>query len=132
MFAATLPLLSSQAPSRAAHYKVCADGGANRLHDEIPHSNGALVPDAIVGDLDSLRPELREKYRKLGVDAVDLSHDQDTTDLEKCVQLIQEERSKVGSADHDIIVACGVRLMVGSYAAGLLSHHFAADLCCHQ
>ncbi|KAJ5845214.1 hypothetical protein N7534_008883 [Penicillium rubens] len=52
--------------SRYASYIICADGGANRLFD-MPEDNDQL-PDSIVGDLDSIRPAVREHYEKLGVD----------------------------------------------------------------
>ena len=68
-----------RAPERvhAAHYKLCADGGANRLVDEVSGPQHLdLVPDAIVGDLDSLRPDVRQTFAGAGVHAVDLAHDQ--------------------------------------------------------
>lgn len=45
-------------------------------------------PDAINGDMDSIRSEVKEYYTNLGVKIVDASHDQDTTDLHKCVAYI--------------------------------------------
>jgi thiamine pyrophosphokinase len=51
---------------------------------------------APAGDLDSVRPEVRQFYVSQGVPVVDLSHDQDTTDLTKCVKytegLLGEQR----------------------------------------
>ena len=46
-------------------HTICADGGANRLYDCAPSSNdrSKYIPHAIVGDLDSLRPEVRQFYR---------------------------------------------------------------------
>eukprot|EP00958_Prasinococcus_capsulatus_P023592 scaffold3551_cov408-Prasinococcus_capsulatus_cf.AAC.19 len=55
--------------------RLCADGGANHLYDEICAIVGCreedaadvrrrYVPDIIKGDLDSLRPEVREFYQK--------------------------------------------------------------------
>lgn len=47
-------------------------------------------PDAINGDMDSIRSEVKEYYTNLGVKIVDASHDQDTTDLHKCVVYIRD------------------------------------------
>ena len=50
----------------AAQYIACADGGANRLYDEM---EGLVIPNAVIGDLDSLRPDVefflcaRENFR---------------------------------------------------------------------
>jgi len=69
----------------AAALRICADGGANRLYDQVPswrgvggpgaHADGAaadaaraaFLPDIIKGDLDSLRPQVREFYSRRGV-----------------------------------------------------------------
>ena len=53
-----------------------------------PHpddARAAHVPECIVGDLDSIRPEVLRFYVDAGARAVDLSHDQETTDLHKAV-----------------------------------------------
>lgn len=61
-------------------FTVCADGGANRLFRlDAPRAH---VPEAIVGDLDSLLPEVREHYESLGTLVV-RSPEQDRNDLEK-------------------------------------------------
>lgn len=57
---------------------VCADGGANRI--------GGRTPDAIVGDLDSLE-DIDDWRARLGDRLVGLT-EQDTTDLEKCLRVI--------------------------------------------
>lgn len=85
----------------AAAFFICADGGANRLHDELP----TMVPDQpadtvrkqylphlIKGDLDSIRPDVAEFYKQAGVPLVDLSHDQDSTDLQKCIHYIRDNK----------------------------------------
>ena len=43
--------------------RVCADGGANRLYDGRFDFVNGLIPTYIIGDLDSLRPEVEEHYR---------------------------------------------------------------------
>lgn len=59
-----------------ASYKICADGGANRLHDAMLNVGAGVgvggkegkdfrdlyLPDLIKGDLDSLRGEVRSWY----------------------------------------------------------------------
>ena len=42
-----------------ASYVACADGGANRLHDD---TNGHFFPNLIIGDLDSLRDDVQKHY----------------------------------------------------------------------
>jgi Thiamin pyrophosphokinase, catalytic domain len=45
-------------------FKICADGGANRLFDGLSSSQFPnYIPDAIKGDLDSLRSDVKEFYR---------------------------------------------------------------------
>lgn len=67
---------------RAATLRVCADGGANRLYDELPHMlpgrsadavRAQYLPTFIKGDLDSLRPDVAAFYRQHGVPIEDLS-----------------------------------------------------------
>ncbi|CAN6468915.1 unnamed protein product [Victoria cruziana] len=81
-----------------ASLRVCADGGANRVYDEMPKLlfqedpldvRSRYKPDAIKGDMDSIRPEVRKFYNDLGTEIVDESHDQDTTDLHKCVSYVR-------------------------------------------
>ncbi|RVW54603.1 Thiamine pyrophosphokinase 1 [Vitis vinifera] len=107
---------------RAAQLRLCADGGANRLYDEMPGllademetmsetvtKTNSLIgfrykPDAVKGDMDSVRTEVLEFYSNLdpalrevrdyyasGTKIVDESHDQDTTDLHKCIAFIRD------------------------------------------
>lgn len=82
----------------SATLRICADGGANRLYDEIPRMTPnedprvireRYMPHLITGDLDSLREDVKEFYCGLGVPLIDLSHDQDSTDLEKCIRFLR-------------------------------------------
>ena len=60
-----------------ADYRVAADGGANQLH------NQNLVPDAVVGDFDSLQPEVRKKLPNSKLFHV---KEQNTNDADKAVR----------------------------------------------
>ncbi|GBF93661.1 thiamin pyrophosphokinase [Raphidocelis subcapitata] len=94
-----LPVLTARLWQQAST-RMCADGGANRLHDQIPQlaaaaglsgaaaARDAFLPDVIKGDLDSVRPDVRDYYTSRGVPMVDLSADQDTTDLTKCLMYL--------------------------------------------
>jgi thiamine pyrophosphokinase len=82
-----------------AKLRLCADGGANRIYDELPlffPDEDALVirnrykPDVIKGDMDSIRRDVLEFYQTLGTKVIDESHDQDTTDLDKCILHIRD------------------------------------------
>ncbi|PIN11317.1 Thiamine pyrophosphokinase [Handroanthus impetiginosus] len=82
-----------------AQLHMCADGGANRLYDELPllfPDEDALAvrirykPDVIKGDMDSVRDDVLGFYKNLGTEVVNASDDQDTTDLHKCVAYIQD------------------------------------------
>ncbi|XP_028775915.1 thiamine pyrophosphokinase 1-like [Neltuma alba] len=96
-----------------AHTRVCADGGANRLYDEmpllLPHEDASYVrtryvPDAIKGDMDSIRSEVLDFYKVLGTKIMDESHDQDTTDLHKCVAHIRGCTSDMDKSSLRILV----------------------------
>lgn len=91
-----------------ATLRVCADGGANRLHDSFgivgDHGDGGdsvgnpsedrarFVPDVIVGDLDSLRPEVARYYEDRGSE-IKLRDDQDHCDFEKCLVEVESRLS---------------------------------------
>ncbi|GAB7358976.1 hypothetical protein MBLNU230_g5050t1 [Neophaeotheca triangularis] len=80
---------------------ICADGGANRLHDlltskfpQLPPSTALqkLLPHHIHGDLDSLKPTVRELYTNLNI-PVTQDHDQYSTDFGKAITLALHQRS---------------------------------------
>ena len=75
-----------------AAFRLCADGGANRLHDLLASQNRSIDsarPDLIHGDLDSVRDDVRATYESIGVE---VSHDPDqySTDFGKAVKRIVE------------------------------------------
>lgn len=91
--------LLSQLWSRAV-LRVCADGGANRLYDSfganLSGDRERYIPDMIVGDLDSLRPDVATFYEALGTE-VKRFPDQDLTDFEKCLIEIETRLSSTSS-----------------------------------
>ena len=80
---------------READMIVCCDGAAEKL------DRHGLVPDAIVGDLDSISDSLKEKYS----DRLFPDDDQDTNDLTKAVKWCLEK----GIAEVVIVGATGMR-----------------------
>ncbi|KAK4758642.1 hypothetical protein SAY87_019943 [Trapa incisa] len=96
-----------------ANLRLCADGGANRVFDEMPALfpdeeadviRNRYKPDVIKGDMDSIRSEVMDFYIKLGTKVVDESHDQDTTDLHKCVSFIRDFTSDLDKSRLCILV----------------------------
>jgi len=78
---------------------ICADGGANHADDM------GIVPDYIIGDMDSVKPELLTKFRQLGKEIIE-DTDQDKTDTELALELAQ----KLGSSEIQLLGALGLRL----------------------
>ncbi|KAL7443496.1 hypothetical protein ACHAXH_007711 [Discostella pseudostelligera] len=80
-------------------YRVCADGGANRLYeatvlptnqrDDDDDNNGDYLPDLITGDLDSLYPHVYEYYKSKGVEIIRVE-DQDFHDFDKSLMAIEK------------------------------------------
>ncbi|KAG2628042.1 thiamine pyrophosphokinase 3-like [Panicum virgatum] len=107
-----LPRFAPLLWSRAA-LRVCADGGANRVFDGMPELlpgqdagevRARYKPDVIKGDMDSVRPQVKEYYANLGTKIVDESHDQDTTDLHKCISFIAKNSTVADKSNLCILV----------------------------
>jgi len=69
-------------------------------------------PAVIVGDLDSIKDEVRQYYAQLGTEIKDLSHDQNTTDLQKCLTELEHRFSEQELADITIVVAGECRFLM--------------------
>jgi thiamine pyrophosphokinase len=70
-------------------YNVGADGGGNRVFDlNADASSPRLTLDTIIGDLDSLRPEVMEYWHNAGSEIIHDS-DQYSTDFTKAVKYLQ-------------------------------------------
>lgn len=80
---------------RNADFIVCCDGGAGSL------INAGLIPDAIVGDMDSLNDELKNRF----ADRIFIDDEQETNDLTKSVKWCSES----GYTDIVILGATGKR-----------------------
>ncbi|KAG9036213.1 hypothetical protein FRB95_009576 [Tulasnella sp. JGI-2019a] len=78
---------------QATSWHCFADGGANRAFDAVGSLRNDYIPDLIKGDLDSIKPSVREWYEGKGVDVIK-DGDQDSTDLMKCIDAVrQREKS---------------------------------------
>ena len=65
------------------------------------------IPDAVIGDLDSLDAEAESFYRKKGV-AIVRDPDQNSTDFTKCLKWLRQHASKAHDADGRLdVVALG-------------------------
>ncbi|GAA5945338.1 hypothetical protein JCM3775_002189 [Rhodotorula graminis] len=113
----------------SASVRFCADGGANRLYDRFVRGKGRLddgdgawddesdgdeatwLPDLVLGDLDSLRPEVKEYYVGKGV-PVEHDPDEFSTDLGKNVaRLSQLERRGAAAPppqQHQLVLVGGL------------------------
>jgi len=93
-------------------FHVCADGGANRLYDRFKTDESRVdyIPDKIVGDLDSLRSEVRDFYEGLGADILHLPS-QDKHDMDKSLDTIYElQNTREMKVNVLVLGACGGRL----------------------
>ncbi|KAJ9603130.1 thiamine pyrophosphokinase [Cladophialophora chaetospira] len=106
----------------SASLLICADGGANHLYRRDRDAEAAMnakngtmkqartrLPDAIVGDLDSLASEVEEYYRSRGVKVIK-DPDQYSTDFTKCLKYIRTWAQTRQSHDDtmDVIVLGGL------------------------
>ncbi len=79
---------------------LCADGGANYAFQM------GIIPDSVIGDLDSVRPEVRKYYTAQGVEFIQYPVRKDLTDLQLALELAGGR-----GADHIVLLgALGKRL----------------------
>ncbi|KIX05487.1 thiamine pyrophosphokinase [Rhinocladiella mackenziei CBS 650.93] len=75
----------------SASLLICADAGADRLYKYDQRAKNGYrhrLPDAIIGDLDSLTRPVEEHYRARGVQVIK-DPDQYSTDFTKCLRWIR-------------------------------------------
>ena len=82
-------------------YRICADGGANRLYDMFK-DDPIYLPDRIKGDLDSVRDDTYDYYKSNGI-LITKDEDQDSNDLDKCIVEIVANNKNKKSTVLDII-----------------------------
>jgi len=68
---------------KSGDYVICADGGANGI------TKSGIIPNIIIGDLDSITPSNLKLFKKKGVE-IRMISEQDTTDFEKSLFYIIE------------------------------------------
>lgn len=64
-----------------------------------------IKPTAIAGDLDSISKEVRQFYGNEGTRIIDLSHDQDSTDFQKCLCELEKQFDAEQLLQYTIIAA---------------------------
>lgn len=79
---------------------ICADGGANHTFEM------NIVPDYIIGDLDSIKPERIDYYKEENVKFEKFPSKKDETDTEICIYLAKE----LGADQIDFFGALGGRI----------------------
>eukprot|EP00743_Colponemidia_sp_Colp-15_P011431 GILK01012755.1.p1 GENE.GILK01012755.1~~GILK01012755.1.p1 ORF type:complete len:249 (+),score=29.53 GILK01012755.1:84-830(+) len=93
----------------AASVRMFADGAANRFYDSLQENRENFIPDIIAGDLDSARPEVVDYYKSKGACIIRV-HDQDTNDLEKCLQVMSSRGMSRAESTIVVVGAIGGRL----------------------
>ncbi len=69
-------------------YIICSDGGANHAY------NMNIVPNYIIGDLDSVNENIIKYYNSKGVKFKKFPTKKDETDTELCIELSDKLKAK--------------------------------------
>ncbi|OJJ47029.1 hypothetical protein ASPZODRAFT_166286 [Penicilliopsis zonata CBS 506.65] len=114
-----------------ACFTICADGGANRFYDmmQARDRESLDLPNAIVGDLDSIRPAVRQHYEALDVPVIE-NPDQYSTDFTKCLRYLEGEEHLTRTHREkglDIVVLGGLGGRVDQ-AFSQIHHLYAATM----
>ena len=86
--------------SKVSDLLVCADGGARYFY------HAGIKPHILVGDFDSIAPEIQMFYQKGDVDIVKFPSDKDYTDMELALDIAVQK----GATRIHIVGATGSRL----------------------
>lgn len=95
-----LSFISENIAENKYDYLICADGGANHLY------NLNLVPDYILGDLDSINKPMISYYKEKGTKFKEFPKRKDETDTQLCIHLAKE----LGVSEIHLVGALGGRI----------------------
>jgi len=104
-----------------SNYVICADGAANRMHELANSDKPEFYPNCIVGDMDSIKPEVRQFYKERKVEEI-VKTDQDNTDLDKCIYLAIEHLGVLEKSSNENKKSCFI--ILGS-CGGRIDHTFS-------
>ncbi|PWY98197.1 hypothetical protein BCV70DRAFT_201987 [Testicularia cyperi] len=98
----------------SAALRLCADGAANRLLDAFgrdafvssARKDAMSLPHSILGDLDSIRPDVQAFFEQLGV-KVHKRPSQYATDLQKCVQEVEDTEMTISDEQDLTLIIYG-------------------------
>jgi thiamine pyrophosphokinase len=92
----------SSCSATSATYRICADGASNRVFDHFKSSSAeqqaSLQPHAIIGDLDSMRDEVKQHFETNEQVYMRRDVGQDNTDLEKSIDFVMENLLQAAAA----------------------------------
>ena len=74
---------------RQVDFIICADGGTRHAY----HMN--IIPNMIIGDMDSSKDEYIEYYRSKEVPIIKYSSDKDKTDTHICLEYVMEKYDEI-------------------------------------
>ena len=100
-----LTLLSVSPLLPSAALRLCADGGADRVYAALPAAlRSSVLPDRIVGDMDSASADVLDYYGSRGV-AVVREAEQLSTDLQKAIRQLGLllDSDSAGSVRHVVV-----------------------------
>jgi hypothetical protein len=94
-----------------------------------PRPSEVYNPTIILGDLDSLSPTVRTHYEQQGVPCQDLSEDQDSTDLEKCLAYVKDRQADERQRGSDKMDQEDLVVIVGATVLSLVSPNLPVVYC---
>ncbi|KAH8423640.1 thiamine diphosphokinase [Aspergillus melleus] len=88
---------------------VCADGGANHYYDLMKRQGREALdlPSLIIGDLDSISPDVRSHYTDLGVSVIE-DRDQYSTDFTKCLNYLRSHAHEIVGRGSDTTTSTAI------------------------